>query len=383
MPLYHSSATTMGLGQCLEAGCTFAIGKKFSTKTFWKEARAYNATAIQYVGETCRYLLAAPPQIDQETHENLDKQHRIRLAFGNGLRPDVWEKFRDRFGIERIAEFYGATEGPLATWNLTHNEWASGAIGRNGWVYGLAMRHKMAVVAVDPDEPDQGPLRDAKTGLCSQVRRGDVGELLFALPGGDVAREFQGYYNNASATAGKIARDVFRKGDAYFRSGDLVSWDAEGRMYFHDRVGDTFRWKSENVATTEVAQALGSHDRIQEANVYGVQLPHHDGRAGAVAVVLRGGGLLEGGLDERLLRSLAEHAKARLPKYAVPIFVRVSEDLGHAVTGTNKQQKHHLRTEGVDPAKIGGDQLFWLQEGTYVPFGLKEWERLNAGRVKL
>ncbi|KAK7753056.1 long-chain fatty acid transporter fat1 [Diatrype stigma] len=384
MPLYHSSATSMGLSQCLEAGCTLAIGKKFSTKTFWNEARAHRATIVQYVGETCRYLLAAPPQLDPATGANLDQQHCIRMAFGNGLRPDVWEKFRERFGIRDIAEFYGATEGPLATWNLTSNSFSSGAIGRNGWVYGLAMRHKMSIVCVDEDsEPGKGGsdglLRDPKTGLCQAVRPGAVGELLFALPGTDVEREFQGYYGDAAATKAKVARDVFRRGDAYFRSGDLVSWDSEGRVYFHDRIGDTFRWKSENVATTEVAQALGSHDRVAEANVYGVLLPHHDGRAGAAAVVLRGGE----GPDEKTLRSLAEHVRAKLPKYAVPLFVRVSDDLGHAVTGTNKQQKHHLRVEGVDPDKVGSDRLFWLREGTYVPFGPKEWQKLNAGEVKL
>ncbi|RYP12969.1 hypothetical protein DL767_010995 [Monosporascus sp. MG133] len=368
------SDRTGELAHCLEAGCTFAIGKKFSTKTFWKEARAYNASMIQYVGETCRYLLAAPPEIDPVTGENMDKKHNVRLAFGNGLRPDVWEKFRDRFDIQTIAEFYGATEGFLAMWNLTHNDYASGAIGRNGWLYGLGMQYRRAIIAVDP-ETDQ-PHRDAKTGLCHQVGRGEVGELMTLLPA-DVDKEFQGYYKNAAATQSKILRDVLRKGDAYFRSGDLVSWDREGRMYFHDRIGDTFRWKSENVATTEVSEALSAHELVQEANVYGVQLPNHDGRAGSAAIVLRRAP------DAEVLRSLAEHARRRLPKYAVPIFLRVSEDLGHAITGTNKQQKHQLRVQGVDPSRVGGDRLFWLKEGTYVPFRQRDWDALNGGKVKL
>ncbi|RYP58518.1 hypothetical protein DL770_010401 [Monosporascus sp. CRB-9-2] len=367
-------ATTTGLAHCLEAGCTFAIGKKFSTKTFWKEARAYNASMIQYVGETCRYLLAAPPEIDPVTGENLDKKHNIRLAFGNGLRPDVWEKFRDRFDIQTIAEFYGATEGFLAMWNLTYNDYASGAIGRNGWLYGLAMKYRRAIIAVDPDT-DQ-PHRSTKTGLCHQVGRGEVGELMTLLPE-DVDKEFQGYYKNVAATQSKILRDVLRKGDAYFRSGDLVSCDCQGRMYFHDRIGDTFRWKSENVATTEVSEALSAHELVQEANVYGVQLPNHDGRAGSAALVLRRPP------DAEVLRSLAEHVRRRLPKYAVPIFLRVSEDLGHAVTGTNKQQKHQLRVQGVDPSMVGGDRLFWLKEGTYVPFRQRDWDGLNGGKVKL
>ncbi|RYP09311.1 hypothetical protein DL764_001358 [Monosporascus ibericus] len=374
MPLYHSSATTTGLAHCLEAGCTFAIGKTFSTKTFWKEARAYNASMIQYVGETCRYLLAAPPQIDTVTGENMDKKHNIRLAFGNGLRPDVWEKFRDRFGIQAIAEFYGTTEGCLGTWNLTHNDYGSGAIGRTGWLYGLAMKYRLAIIAIDP-ETDQ-PRRNAKTWLCHQVGRGEVGELMMWLPK-DVDKEFQGYYKNAAATQSKILRDVLRKGDAYFRSGDLVSLDHQGRMYFHDRIGDTFRWKSENVSTTEVGEALSAHELVQEANVYGVQLPNHDGRAGSAALVLRRPP------DTEVLRSLTEHARKRLPKYAVPLFLRVSEDLGHAVTGTNKQQKHQLRVQGVDPSRVGGDRLFWLKEGTYVPFRQRDWDGLNAGKAKL
>ncbi len=405
MPIYHSSATLMGLAHCLEAACTFAIGKRFSTRTFWREARAHRASMIQYVGETCRYLLAAPAERDPVTGESMDRRHGVRLAFGNGLRPDVWERFRDRFGIEAIAEFYGATEGPLATFNLTHNEWASGAVGRNGWLYGLlSMRRRVAIAAVDSDtDAEQQQLaRDPRTGLCRRAARGEPGELLFALDPGDEKRDFQGYYGNAEATGGKIARDVFRKGDVYFRSGDLVTWDpTDGRMYFHDRLGDTFRWKSENVATTEVAQVLlgahaggsgaGTDDQTQgqdhhllvrEANVYGVRMPHHDGRAGAAAVVLfpRPG---SSEVDAETLRALAQYALQHLPKYAVPLFLRVSDDLGHAVTGTNKQQKHRLRDQGVDPAQVGGDRVFWLRDGTYVPFTGGDWEMLNAGKVKL
>lgn len=376
MPLYHSSATIMGMSHCLEAGCTFAVGKKFSTKTFWKEARQHNATMIQYVGETCRYLLAAPPQIDPVTGENLDKKHKVRLAFGNGLRPDIWDKFRERFGVESIAEFYGSTEGTLATWNHTRNEFASGAIGRVGFLYSAIAKWKTAIVELDLETDT--PWRDPKTGLCRQVKSGSVGELLFTLSTADMQKEFQGYYNNSAATESKIIRDVFKKGDGYFRSGDLVSWDHEGRMYFHDRIGDTFRWKGENVATTEVSEAISLHPAVQEANVYGVQLPNHDGRAGCAALLLR-----EGGPDDALLKSLAEFTRSKLPKYAVPIFLRIGEGITSAVTGTNKQQKHELRVQGVDPSLVGSDKLLWLKNGTYVPFEKSDWDRLSAGKVKL
>ncbi|KAI6080644.1 acetyl-CoA synthetase-like protein [Hypoxylon rubiginosum] len=374
MPLYHSSATVMGMSSCLEMGCTFAIGRKFSTKTFWKEVRQHNATMIQYVGETCRYLLAVPPEIDPVTGENMDKKHNVRLAFGNGLRPDIWERFRDRFNVETIAEFYGATEGTQAMWNITRNAFASGAIGRSGLIYQQVLKKQIAIV--ERDQETDVPWRHPKTGFGRQVKRGDVGELLLALPA-DWEKDFQGYYNNKKATQSKIIRDVLKKGDGYFRTGDLVSWDTEGRMYFHDRIGDTFRWKSENVATTEVSESLGAHPAVGHANVYGVQLPNHDGRAGCAAISL------SRNLDDALLRSLAEHTRDRLPKYAVPIFLRVGNGLTAAVTGTLKQQKHDLRLQGVDPGRVGDDELFWLKDGTYVKFGQRDWDRLNAGQVKL
>lgn len=376
MPIYHSSATVMGFSHILEAGATFAIGRKFSTKTFWEDVRRYDATMIQYVGETLRYLLSAPSEKDFATGEVLDKKHRVHTAFGNGLRPDVWERFRERFGIEKISEFYGATEGFLATWNTTRNDYAAGAIGRNGWIYELVMNSKMALVDVDPDTA--AVRRNPKTGLGRKVPRGEVGELMFHIQDMDnAAEQFQGYFNNKEATESKIVRNVLRKGDGYFRSGDLIRWDKEGRMYFHDRIGDTFRWKSENVATTEVSQMMGLHPSVQEANVYGVQLPNHDGRAGCVAIVLKEQ------TSEAVMASIAEHGRKTLPKYAVPIFLRVVKDVGTSITGTNKQQKHDLRTQGVEPSKVGNDELWWLKGNSYVKFGQKDWQELNRGHVKL
>ncbi|KAJ3576576.1 hypothetical protein NPX13_g3655 [Xylaria arbuscula] len=374
MPLYHSSALLIGFFHCLEAQATFAVGKKFSTKTFWKDVRRHNATIIQYVGETCRYLLAAKPDMDPTTGENLDKKHKVRLALGNGLRPDVWARFQERFGIEGIAEFYSATESFGGSWNYSRNDFTRGAIGRNGWLYGAFMKRRITLVERDHDTDE--PYRNPKTGFCTAVPRGDVGELLYVLPE-DTEQAFQGYYNNAKATNSKIIRHVFKKGDMYYRTGDLISWDSEGRMWFHDRIGDTFRWKSENVATTEVSATIGLHPAVEEANVYGVQLPHHDGRAGCAAIALKSAP------DDTLLQSLAEYSRAKLPKYAVPIFLRLGKGLSAAVTGTNKQQKHSLRVQGVDPTKIGEDELYWLKGDTYVRFGKEDWERLNAGQVKL
>ncbi|KAI2626370.1 acetyl-CoA synthetase-like protein [Xylaria nigripes] len=374
MPLYHSSACLMGFFHCLEAEATLAIGRKFSTKTFWKDVRRHNATLIQYVGETCRYLLAAPPEIDPNTGESLDKKHRVRVALGNGLRPDVWLKFQERFGISGIAEFYGSTEGFAGSWNLSHNDFSRGAIGRGGWLVSFYYKNNTAIVEHDHDTGE--PLRDTATGFCRAVPRGEVGEMLFTLPK-DIVKDFQGYYNNSKATESKIIRDVLKKGDAYFRTGDLISWDTDGRMYFHDRIGDTFRWKSENVATTEVSDVMGLHPAVEETNVYGVQLPNHDGRAGCAAITFKTVP------DKMLLRSLAEHVLTKLPRYAVPIFLRLGKGISAAVTGTNKQQKHSLRVEGVDPLKTGDDEIFWLKGDTYVRFEKKDWDLVSAGKVKL
>lgn len=376
MPLYHSSAALLGFCSTLGIGSTIVIGHKFSTKTFWKEVRESNATIIQYVGETCRYLLAAPPQIDPVTGENLDKKHKVRIAFGNGLRPDIWNRFKERFGIETIAEFYAATEGTSGAWNLSSNDFSRGAVGRNGTLASTLLGPQIAIVQLVWETEE--PWRDAKTGFCQKVPRGDPGELLYKLDPSDISAKFQGYFNNPKASSSKIMRDVLSKGDAWFRTGDVVRWDKEGRWYFNDRIGDSFRWKSENVSTSEVSEALGAHPHVHEANVYGVELPNHDGRAGCAAVMFATGA---DDISPALLDGVAAHAAKSLPKFAVPLFLRVTREM-HA-TGNNKQQKHLLRLQGVEPGKVGGDRLFWLKGGRYVAFGEKEWEELKGGRVRL
>ena len=355
---------------CLCAGSTLVLGHKFSTKTFWYDDRSQNATMIQYVGETCRYLLAAPPQKDPITGKSLDRKHKVRVAFGNGMRPDVWNRFKERFGIETIGEFYGATEAPAAIWNLSTNDFSAGAVGRNGTLSSLLMSMNIALVKVD--WTIEQPLRTGPNRFCVQVPHGEPGELLMKVNPNDIERKYQGYYNNAKASEGKLLRDVLTKGDAYFRTGDVLRWDKEGRWWFLDRIGDTFRWKSENVSTAEVSEALGTHSAVHEANVYGVEIPHHDGRAGCAAM------LFEREVDQAMLDGIATHLKTRLPKYAVPIFLRVMKQM--QATGNNKQQKHLLRAQGVEP---GDDRIFWLRDGTYLPMGDKEREQLRAGRVKL
>ncbi|KAK4039873.1 fatty acid transporter protein [Parachaetomium inaequale] len=376
MPLYHSAASCLAVCSALFIGATAAVGRRFSTKTFWKEVRDTNATVIQYVGETCRYLTVAPPETDPVTGENLDKKHCVRAAMGNGLRPDVWDRFKERFGIDTIYEIYAATEGAAGLWNVSRNSFGKGAIGRFGLLSGALSSLRSAIVRVDNET--ELPWRDPKSGLCQRVITGEAGEFIVRLPADDIKKGFQGYYGNASATNSKIMRDVFRKGDAWFRSGDVLQWDGDGRVYFNDRIGDTFRWKSENVSTAEVAQVLGLHPAVQEANVYGVQLPNHDGRAGCVAIVLD-----TPHANAQVLASLAAHAREKLPRYAVPLFLRLLREVGMQNTGTNKQQKQALRQQSVDPSNVRDDALFWLKEGTYVPFGQTDWNALEEGAVKL
>lgn len=379
MPLYHSSASILSFCSTVSAGSTQALGRKFSTKLFWDEVRSSGATSIQYVGETLRYLLAAPPQHDAVTGEPLDRKHKVTLAFGNGLRPDIWNRFKERFGVDTIAEFYAATEGPFATWNVSRNDLTAGAIGRNGWIYNALQSMQVALVEVDW-QTDM-PWRDPNTGLCKRVKPGEPGEMLFKLPVEDLERRFQGYYGNKEATAAKVMRGVFAPDDAWFRTGDVTRWDSDGRVFFTDRIGDTFRWKSENVSTFEVSHAVGTHPAVREANVYGVELPHHDGRAGCVAITFD-----HAPPREDALRDLAEHVRTILPRYAVPLFLRVVPEVGGGArtTGTNKQQKHTLRQLGVRPGEgdAAGD-MYWLKGGAYVPFGDAEWAALQAGEIKL
>lgn len=378
MPLYHSAAAVLSFCSTMLAGSTQAIGRKFSTKVFWNEVRQSNATIVQYVGETLRYLLAAPPQYDPVTGECIDKKHNVTAAFGNGLRPDIWNQFKDRFGVDTILEFYAATEGPFGLWNLSRNDHTAGAIGRSGLLYGGLQ--SMNLTLVELDWATDLPKRDAKTGFCTKVKAGDPGELICKLDPENINQRFQGYYGNEGATSSKIIRGVFKPGDAWFRTGDVTRWDADGRMYFMDRIGDTFRWKSENVSTVEVSEAVGRHPSVREANVYGVELPHHDGRAGCVAIAF------DKNPDKTVFHSLATHVKSTLPRYAQPLFLRVLKEVGGAAqtTGTMKQQKHLLRLAGVKPSSKKSDgEMYWLKGDTYVPFEANEWQELEAGRVKL
>jgi len=230
MPLYHGSAAILAVLVNLEAGAAVALGRKFSTKTFWREVRESRADTIQYVGVACRYLLAAPPEIDPQTGENLDRKHSVRCAFGNGLRPDVWKRFRDRFGIQRIHEFFNSTEGMFPLDNPCGGDFFAHSVGHHGLINRWRYHNSYVPVAIDAETGEIA--RHPKTGFAYRVPYEEGGEILIRMPGD---RPFGGYFNNPEATEKKYVRDVFVKGDWFYRTGDALRRDPDGRWYFLDR----------------------------------------------------------------------------------------------------------------------------------------------------
>ena len=333
LPLYHNNALTVSWSSVVGAGACLALSRKFSATRFWDEIRVNSATAFCYIGELCRYLLNQPVRAN-------DTHHGVRAIIGNGLRPDIWEQFQTRFGIAHIAEFYTASECNLAFVN------AFGHTGTAGYC-------PLPYAIVKFDVENETPVREGG-GLMAKVKKGECGLLLTEIT--DKA-PLDGY-TDAKATEAKVFRNVFKQGDAWFNTGDLVRDQGFGHIGFVDRVGDTFRWKGENVATTEVEAALGTIDGIDEAVVYGVEIPGADGRAGMAAIRWdHTRGPLDGaGLAQALFKAL--------PKYAVPLFIRVREE--HEVTATFKHRKVDLKREGFDPAKVT-DALYELTEQGYEP----------------
>ncbi|KAF9345219.1 hypothetical protein BGX26_003392 [Mortierella sp. AD094] len=273
------------------------------------------------------------------------------------MRPDVWTRFRERFAIPVIGEWYGSTEGTGTLVNINTGPYGVGAVGRRGPL--IRMLEKGAKIVKFDLESES---------LCLP---GEQGELLQFIDTTNPIRNFKGYYGNAEATNKKIAKDVFTVGDFYFRTGDILSMDADGFYYFGDRVGDTFRWKSENVSTAEVSEVLSAYPDCIEVNVYGVSIPGHDGRAGMAAVTPK---------KSMNWDKFAEYALKNLPRYSVPIFIRKSTQM--ETTGTFKHRKVELVKEGINPASIK-EEMFWLDGNRYKPFGKEEHERVVSGKARL
>jgi fatty-acyl-CoA synthase len=361
LPMYHSNGGILAPGAVLTVGGSCFIRERFSTKDFWPDVVAHQCTMFVYVGELCRYLLNAPPGPN-------DRAHRLRLCFGNGLRPDIFSAFRDRFAIPHILEFYGATEGNVALFNLDSHP---GAVGRIPvWA---KKSFPIRIVAYDVEQ--NVDTRNAE-GRCVECAVDEVGEALGEILNDPAkpASRFDGYAD-AAATKAKVLRDVFREGDAWFRTGDLMRRDAAGYYYFVDRIGDTFRWKGENVSTTEVSEVIATFPGVREANVYGVSVPGYEGRAGMAALVADGA-------DHFDLAGLRAHVAAHLPAYARPVFLRFRRDLD--MTGTFKQKKTELVAEGFDPS-LGDDAIYFDDRslGAYARVTADFAPALRAGLVKL
>ncbi|MCU1648465.1 MAG: 3-hydroxybenzoate--CoA/4-hydroxybenzoate--CoA ligase [Nocardia sp.] len=312
LPLYHNNALTVALSAVIAGGGTLALGRKFSASRFWEEIIANQATAFIYIGELCRYLINQPPK-------RTDRMHKVRLAVGNGLRPELWDEFHSRFGIKRIVEFYGASEGNVAFINAFSLDRTAGFT-------------PLPFAIVDYDD-GTGKAKRGPDGTLRRVRPGGVGLLLAKVTN---SSPFDGYTDSA-ATESKLVRDGFKSGDCWFDTGDLVRDQRWGHIAFVDRLGDTFRWKGENVATTEVEGAFGGVDAIGEAVVYGVEIPGTDGKAGMAAVTLAAGAEFDGKVAAKVLYD-------RLPTYAVPLFIRVVAELEQ--TSTYKSRKVELRNQG-------------------------------------
>ncbi|KAF1956310.1 long-chain fatty acid transporter-like protein [Byssothecium circinans] len=369
MPLYHGSGHGLCVTSCTYAGSTIVLGRKFSHRTFWPEVATGKADIIQYVGELCRYLLNGPPN-------EYERKHRATTAWGNGMRPDVWERFRERFNIPTIIELYAGTDGMGPMFNRNNGPFTAHAVGLRGLIWNWRFGNDEVRVKMDVDTEDI--MRD-RNGWAVKCGVDEPGQVLHRLTPETVAAA-PSYYKNEKATQGRLIRDVFQKGDIWFKSGDMMRQDGDGRVFFVDRLGDTFRWKSENVSTNEVADMLGKFPQIAETNVYGVAVPGYDGRAGAASIVMADG-VTEANFN---FRGLAEHARAVLPGYAVPLFLRVTLALEY--TGTMKVQKGRLKSEGVDLDLItGGDRIYWLPLGAdrYRPFERGDWEGVKSGKARL
>ena len=346
LPLYHNNALTVSVGSALNAGAALALGKSFSASRFWDDVIKHDATAFVYIGEICGYLLNQPPK-------PTDRAHKVRVIVGNGLRPAIWDDFTTRFGIPRVCEFYGASEGNTAFVNVFNVSKSTGICP--------------SPVAFVEYDLDTGEPARAADGRLRKVKKGQPGLLLSKVSS---FQPFDGY-TDKSASEKKLVRDAFKEGDVWFNTGDLMRAQGFGHAAFADRLGDTFRWKGENVATTEVEAGLSGDKQVEEATVFGVEVPGAGGRAGMVALQLKAGQEFDGA-------ALARTAYAHLPPYAVPLFVRIVPELAH--TSTFKSQKVELRKQGY--GEDVGDPLYVLagREEGYVPFYPEYVDEVKDGK---
>jgi fatty-acyl-CoA synthase len=361
LPMYHSVGGVVATGATLVGGGAVIVRERFSASRFWQDVREERCTIFQYIGELCRYLVNASNAAAGE-----EITHSLRLACGNGLRAEVWKDFQSRFRIPEILEYYAATEGTFSLYNC---EGRVGSIGRIPPF--LSHRYPVALVRCDPSTGV--PMRDEQ-GRCVRCQPGEPGEAIgrIAAAGNAAGAQFEGYAD-PEATRRKVIRDVFEPEDAWYRTGDLMSRDREGFYYFVDRLGDTFRWKGENVSTTEVAAVLASCCGVADVAVYGVSVPRTEGRAGMAALVVG---------PEFDLTVFRREVAEGLPEYARPLFLRIVPTL--EVTGTFKLRKQDLADQGYDPGGIR-DPLYFdrAREGRYERLDALLHRRITQGLERL
>ncbi|XP_072936361.1 long-chain fatty acid transport protein 4-like [Epargyreus clarus] len=358
MPLYHSAGGCISVGQAFIFGCTVALRSKFSASAYFPDCIKFNATVAHYIGEMCRYVLSTPAAAT-------DRQHKVRTVYGNGMRPTIWTDFVKRFGIKRVVEFYGATEGNANIVNVDNKTGAIGFVSRI-----IPAVYPIAIIKVDQDTGE--PIRD-KRGLCQLAKPNEPGVFIGKIKPNNPSRAFLGYVDK-EASEKKIVRNVLSHGDSAFISGDILVADELGYLYFRDRTGDTFRWRGENVSTTEVEAAISKFADQRDAVVFGVEIPNTEGRAGMCGIVDT-----DNSLD---LEKLAKNMSKDLPKYAKPVFIRIMTSMD--MTGTFKIRKVDLQKEGYNPTLIK-DKMYYLDPklDKYLPLGQEEYEKIQSGQIRL
>lgn len=332
LPLYHSTGLLVGCGGALVGGARLALAPKFSTSTFWNDTHRYGATVVVYIGEMCRYLVNAPPS-------PIERTHSVRVFTGNGMREDVWRQVLERFGRVEVAEFYSSTEGNVALANVDGRK--IGSVGRP-----ILPESEVELVRYDHEHDDF--VRDAQGHLV----RADVAEpgvLISRISEAHPFAYFDGYVDE-QATSRRILTNVFEDGDTWFNTSDLLKRDRDGDFWFVDRLGETWRWKGENVSTEEVAQAVLQVDGVASCAAFGVKLPHSEGRAGMVAIELDPGTVFDG-------KAFGQAMERHLFPAARPIFVRLVETL--PITSTLKLVKRELQNDGADPRKVSDALYYW------------------------
>lgn len=376
MPLYHGTAAILGVLPLLVNGGTICLGHKFSLSTYWTQVKLSGANGIQYVGEVCRYLLNAPPLKDEANN-------KVTFAYGNGLRPDVWVEFKKRFGINAIGEFYSSTESPFATTNYQVGDKGIGAIRNGGTLLRFVLSFEYDLVKMDPED-DNEIYRNPKTGLCEKPKPNEKGEILMKILNPKKPKHsFPGYVNNEEATNKMFVRDVFRKGDCWVRGGDLLKFDELGYLYFVDRLGDTYRWKSENVSTTEVENEISTVADVTQCVTVGVKVPNHEGKAGYSIIETNDEKINNSQIPtEALLNEISKNVVDNLPHFARPIFIRFESLIN---TDNHKIKKKAYTNPVLPRGEYNNWNVYYLNQKSkkYEVLTDEVYDGIVSGKVRL